>query len=358
MVLAMTTERSGEEKAARLRVGVIAGSTRPGRQSRTVAEWVCADPDPVPGPAADRPRRFRPAVALRASTSRVRPVPAAFHAIVVPADRDVRRVRPGQAGVQPFDERGLEERARSPLPGTARQARRVRRLRSRWRNPPVEHLRAIAAELGMAAVGPQVAISLRADYAGGRLEPRSFQPEARQRMLDQLARWATALRALRLRTTSPEGQIRPALDDPSARAAATSAVEQLVAGLQDGIDRACADAYDQQFASDVLWGNPFGGTVSGYKALNAAHHSLMAAGVAPPSRYQVVQLMSPCQASPSLTSAETTSATTRTSGSRKWPCTCLSNAAGGGGWPPARTPPSLNAQHDRRPGQRGRFRAS
>jgi NTE family protein len=33
--------------------------------------------------------------------------------------------------------------------------------------------------------------------------------------------------------------------------------------------------------------------LSGYKALNAAHHSLMAAGVAPPSRYQVVQLMSP-----------------------------------------------------------------
>jgi NAD(P)H-dependent FMN reductase len=46
----------------------------------------------------------------------------------------------------------------------------------------VEHLRAIAAELGMAAVGPQVAISLRADYADGRLEPRSFQAEARQRM--------------------------------------------------------------------------------------------------------------------------------------------------------------------------------
>jgi NTE family protein len=46
MVLAMTTEHSGEEKAARLRVGVIAGSTRPGRQSRTVAEWVCADPIP------------------------------------------------------------------------------------------------------------------------------------------------------------------------------------------------------------------------------------------------------------------------------------------------------------------------
>ena len=83
------------------------------------------------------------------------------------------------------------------------------------------------------------------------------------------------------------------LDDPSARAAATSAVEELVAGLQDGLDRARADAYDRQFASDVLWGSPYGATVSGYEALNAIHHSLMAAGVAPRSRYEIVQLMSP-----------------------------------------------------------------
>jgi hypothetical protein len=31
----MATEQSGEGKVARLRVGIIAGSTRPGRQSRT-----------------------------------------------------------------------------------------------------------------------------------------------------------------------------------------------------------------------------------------------------------------------------------------------------------------------------------
>ena len=42
----MATEHSGEDKTARLRVGVIAGSARPGRQSRTVAEWACADPVP------------------------------------------------------------------------------------------------------------------------------------------------------------------------------------------------------------------------------------------------------------------------------------------------------------------------
>jgi uncharacterized protein (TIGR02246 family) len=112
-------------------------------------------------------------------------------------------------------------------------------------------------------------------------------------MLGQLARWATALRALRWRTAPPGGPGRPVLDDPSARATAADAVEQLVAGLQDGAGRASADAYDRQFASDILWGSPYGATVSGYPALNAAHHALMAAGAAPPSRYRIVQLMSP-----------------------------------------------------------------
>src|SRR5580692_8849377 len=94
-----------------------------------------------------------------------------------------------------------------------------------------EHLRAIAAELGMAGV----------------------------------AGWATALRAARLRSASLNGPGRPELDDPAARAAAASAVNEFVAGLQDGIDGGSSDVYDRQFASDVLWGNPYGGTLSGYQ---------------------------------------------------------------------------------------------
>jgi len=43
----------------------------------------------------------------------------------------------------------------------------------------------------------------------------------------------------------------------------------------------------------VLWGSPYGATVRGYAALNAVHRSLMAAGAAPPSRYEVVQSLSP-----------------------------------------------------------------
>jgi uncharacterized protein (TIGR02246 family) len=88
-------------------------------------------------------------------------------------------------------------------------------------------------------------------------------------------------------------QHRPFLDDPAARAAAAAAVDRLVAALQDGVDHADADTYDAQFASDVLWGSPYGATLQGYPFLNAVHHSLMAGGVAPPSRFEVVQLMAP-----------------------------------------------------------------
>jgi uncharacterized protein (TIGR02246 family) len=94
-------------------------------------------------------------------------------------------------------------------------------------------------------------------------------------------------------TGTEAGRHRPILDDPTARAMAADAVQQLVAGLQDGLDHADADVYDRQFAADVLWGSPYGATVRGYQALNAIHHSLMAAGTAPPSRFQLVQVLSP-----------------------------------------------------------------
>jgi hypothetical protein len=88
-------------------------------------------------------------------------------------------------------------------------------------------------------------------------------------------------------------QDRPTLDDPEARAEAAGAVDRLVAGLQEGLGLADADVFDRQFASDLLWGSPYGATLRGYGVLNPIHHALMAAGTAPPSRYHVVQFMSP-----------------------------------------------------------------
>jgi uncharacterized protein (TIGR02246 family) len=71
------------------------------------------------------------------------------------------------------------------------------------------------------------------------------------------------------------------------------ALDALVATLSEGVKQADADVYDSQFADDVLWGNPYGGTLSGYTLLNWAHRSIMAAGGAPPSRFEIVQSMTP-----------------------------------------------------------------
>jgi len=276
-----------------LRVGVIAGSTRPVRQARAVAEWVCADPIP----SLDLVLIHLADVGLPLLCE---PAPAASGHYDQPATRSWSQL------VAEFDAFVLVTPEYNHSTSAALK-NALDHLYREWQDKPVafagygldggtravEHLRAIAAELGMAGVGPQVSIDLRADYAAGRLEPRSFQPAARRRMLDQLAGWATALRAARLRAAPLNGQSRPELDDPAAKAAAASAVDEFVAGLQDGIDGGSGDVYDRQFASDVLWGNPYGGTLSGYQPLNAAHRTLMAAGVAPPSRYQVVQLVTP-----------------------------------------------------------------
>jgi uncharacterized protein (TIGR02246 family) len=91
-------------------------------------------------------------------------------------------------------------------------------------------------------------------------------------------------------TESPE---RPVLDTSELRAAAAMAVHQLVADLQAGLDNSDADRYDARFAADVLWGSPFGATLASSADLLPIHHSLMAAGAAPPSHFEVVHLRAP-----------------------------------------------------------------
>jgi len=289
----MDNEQSVKSNQPGLRVGVIAGSTRLVRQARVIAEWVCADPVPsldlVPVDLADAglPLLCEPAPA--ASGQYVQPATRSWSQLVAEFDAFV-LVTPEynhstSAAFKNALDHLYEERQDKPVAFVGYGLDGGTRA--------VEHLRAIAAELGMAGVGPQVSIDLRADYVAGRLEPRSFQPAARRRMLDRLAGWAAALRAARLRAASLNGPSRPVLDDPAATAAAASAVDEFVSGLQDGIDGGSGDVYDRQFTSDVLWGNPYGGTLSGYQPLNAAHRKLMAGGVAPPSEYQVVQLVTP-----------------------------------------------------------------
>jgi len=66
-----------------------------------------------------------------------------------------------------------------------------------------------------------------------------------------------------------------------------------VAEIQRGLDDGDADIYNHSFAGDVIWGGPYGATVSGYDDLHGIHQRLHAQGVAGPSRYEIVQVSAP-----------------------------------------------------------------
>ena len=61
----------------------------------------------------------------------------------------------------------------------------------------VEHLRQIVGELQMADVRAQVALSVFHDFDGGRFEPADHHLVALQRLLEQPTRWAAALQGVR-----------------------------------------------------------------------------------------------------------------------------------------------------------------
>lgn len=89
------------------------------------------------------------------------------------------------------------------------------------------------------------------------------------------------------------GGERPILDDPTARAALDEPLSAFVAELQAGLDRHDADLYDRSFASDVLWGSPYGATLGSLDELVDVHRRLMAQQTAPHSRFEVVTVRAP-----------------------------------------------------------------
>jgi PPOX class F420-dependent enzyme/OxyR family protein/uncharacterized protein (TIGR02246 family) len=94
-----------------------------------------------------------------------------------------------------------------------------------------------------------------------------------------------------------EGAVRerPAVGASGAQAAAADrAVARLVAELQEGYDRHDADISNRHFAADLIWGSPFGATVTGHDDLHAIHLRLKERGVGGrASRYEIVQTLAP-----------------------------------------------------------------
>lgn len=87
---------------------------------------------------------------------------------------------------------------------------------------------------------------------------------------------------------------RPSLGlGPETTEAATAAVAGLVEELQAGLVGRDADLYNRHFAQDVIWGSPYGATVAGYDTLHAIHTHLHQNPVVGPSRYEIVQVLTP-----------------------------------------------------------------
>jgi uncharacterized protein (TIGR02246 family) len=88
---------------------------------------------------------------------------------------------------------------------------------------------------------------------------------------------------------------RPTLGVEGAEAKeAIDAVARLVNELQAGWDRHDADLSNQHFATNVMWGSPFGATVHGYEELHAIHVRLKQQGKGGlSSRFEVVRVLAP-----------------------------------------------------------------
>ncbi len=260
-----------------IRVAVIAGSRRPNRRSRIVAEWVCAtqmsgleltlvDLEEVPLPPL------------------AEPVPALFGYYALPHTQQWSRL---VAGFDAFVLVSPEYNHST----TAALKDALDHLYAEWQDKAVgfvgygidggvravEHLRGITAELGMAGVGPAVALRLTDDFIDEAGNASEHQQEALSRMLTGVARWGTALRGLR----------QAPLDD------ADAVIASFVDTLQAGLTHGDADLYDSTFAQHVLWGSPYGEVLTGHGPLNAIHRSMMAAPDESGSRYEIVRVTSP-----------------------------------------------------------------
>jgi NAD(P)H-dependent FMN reductase len=179
---------------------ILTGSTRPNRVCRDVAEWIV---EVAGGDAADvelvdiadfgLPMLDEPVPAARSSayqhahTRRWSDVIRSFDAFVF-----------------------VTPEYNHSLPGALKNA--LDFLYEEWNDKAAglvtyglnggvraaEHLRQIAAELRIATVGPQVALSIFDDFADmSRFRPLPRQHDAAVRMLAEVTRWGAAMRGLR-----------------------------------------------------------------------------------------------------------------------------------------------------------------
>ncbi len=190
-----------ESTHAPLKIGIILGSTRPGRNGEAVARWVLAGArarndgvDYVPIdigdfhlPLLDEP--YPPAMGRYSQ-----PHTKAWAAAIQPLD--------GFVFVTPEYQHSTSAALKNAIDYLygewVDKAAGFVSYGSAGGVRAVEHLRGILAEVQVATVRAQVWFSLFDDFEGMRtFRPRPAKEEQLTAMLDQLGRWARALRTVR-----------------------------------------------------------------------------------------------------------------------------------------------------------------
>ncbi len=182
------------------RIGIIIGSTRPGRKGHAVAEWVhklAAQRDDATYEIVDLVDFDLPRLN--------EPVPAAMG-----ADYQHEHTKRWSEAIKSYDGYVIvTPEYNHSIPGSLKDA--IDYLYHEWRNKAVgfvgygltgatravEQLRLITAELHLADVRDQVTLNLFTDFAGDDLAPADHHEPIVHRMLDQVVAWSNALAPLR-----------------------------------------------------------------------------------------------------------------------------------------------------------------
>jgi len=183
-----------------MRIGIIVGSTRPGRRGIEVARWVLQNADSYRGAASyELVDLVDMALPLLDEQS-----PAAFgqyrHEHTFRWSRVVDALD-GFVIVTP--------EYNHSMPASLKNA--IDYLFNEWHNKAagfvsygvhgglraVESLRLVLAEVKVATVRTAVGLTLHSDFSGNELSPASHQVRSLYRMLDELGEWSIALGRLR-----------------------------------------------------------------------------------------------------------------------------------------------------------------
>lgn len=187
--------------APMLKVAIVVGSTRPGRKADAVAKWVLeiatrradAQFEIVDILDFELPLLDEPVPAAMGEGRYTKPHSAAWSAKIASFDAFV--------FVTPEYNHGISGALKNALdflyPEWNDKAAGFVGYGGAGATRSVEQLRLVLAELQMATVRNQVALSLREDFEDGKFQPRPYQAKAVKGVLEQVIAWGGALKSLR-----------------------------------------------------------------------------------------------------------------------------------------------------------------